>query len=137
MTIVAIQSASLIPIGKTIVIEDELAREYDVKSDTVDDIVGVSFPKSLMSTRVQSVFIEGPPLIAFQDPFSIAEELQYEVKDDALVANLTFDSEFDPSSDNSVCYVVVKGLATVLKGQLLPSSWKVLKTGSTYDWVLV
>lgn len=138
MTVVAIECASEIPVGKVVVIDDTslLAREYDVKTDTIDDVVGVSFPKTLTSYRNTS-FIDGPILVDKYDLYSTNEQLQYDIVDNAYVSNPNYDGGYDPQSDTSTCYVRLKGFCPVDKGQLLPSSWKKVKNGTDYDFYII
>ncbi len=136
MTIIALQTSGAIDVGRTVIIENEIAREFNPQTDSVNEIVGVVCAKNLTSYRTNN-FIDGPPLIEKSDLFAIDEKLQYELVNNQFVPNPNYDGNYDPLNDQNTIYVVVKGLASILKSQLLPASWKKIKNGSQYDWYVI
>jgi hypothetical protein len=125
-----------IDIGILVVIDatSGKAREFDEVNDTVADIVGASYPKSLTTGRIAANF-DGLGFCLY-DYFTYLETLQT-----SFVVNPNY-KPFDPvnSSDPYYCCVALVGMVPVLKSydtQYIPTAWKRIRTGTTYDVYLI
>lgn len=140
MSIVYIESDNNIniPLGKLIVIDQTSlkAREYDNGVDTVNDIVGVSYPKSNTTGRIVSN-ADGLGFIDY-DYYQFQETLNYVIP---LTANPNFQS-WDPVNSSSpyYCLVAISGMValdnTYASGDI-PTSWRKIRAGTNYDVYLV
>lgn len=140
MSLIAIDTidAKEIPIGKSVVIDatSMKVRVFDSESDSLDDIVGVSYPKSGTLGRI-CANTDGLGFSDF-DYLTLTETLQY-LKDENgdYVENPNYDASFNPVVSSAYAYVALLGMVPVLKSEPVPLKWKLIRVGTAYDIFLI
>lgn len=130
---------NLISVGKCVVIDSatKKVREFDINLHNVNDIIGVSYPKINFTNRICSN-IDGLPVIDKLEFYEVDENQTYKLDgNNNLIENANYDYNYNPATDDSLCYVAICGFAGVLKNQQIPSKWKMLKSGTTFDNYLI
>jgi hypothetical protein len=104
-----------------------LAKEFDEKVDSLNLVIGVVYTKT-NSGRITA----NPDGFCFNDfdYFTYNEDLS----PDYNTANTNFNPSFNPAADDSYVYVATCGMVAVENAySSYPSTWKKLRTGTTYD----
>jgi hypothetical protein len=132
-----------IPVGSLIVIDTVSLRPrvYNPLSDSLDNVVGVSYSK----TQTLGRLADAPDGIVFlqNDYFKVnLNTLQYERDENQyLIVNEAFDPELNPLNDTTYVALATKGLVSVLKGTVVPARFKKLREntaqGDTHDLFLL
>jgi|ERR1700679_668450 len=131
-------SAGNIPIGTFVVVDPStyLARAYDI-ADSLDSVVGVSYPTSNTSGRAFGN-IDGP-LFYTNDYNEWSNTLQYLVDGDGnQIPNPDYVS-WNPYGDTTDYVVVVRyGMVPVLSSYTSwPTGWVQVAANSDYNWFLI
>lgn len=129
-------TSAAIPTGTLVVIDTGKARAYDSGTDSLDDVIGVVSALEYLSGRSWGPFYDGPPCYT-NDSVYWNEDLTIEIVDDEPVTNPGY-TPFNPYTETDTYSVIVcAGFSAVLTGVTLPSRWRRIKTGTTYDWILI
>jgi len=130
------QSVATIPVGTLIIIDSKQARAYDEKTDDIEDVIGVAYAVSKTSGRAWRV-PDGSEFY-LNDQIVWQETLQYQEDENGNpVINEAYEG-FNPyaDTDHFTC-VVYNGHVPVLASySAVPSRWKLLHEGTSYDWYL-
>lgn len=131
------QSGVELPIGTLIVVDSNQARAYNSETDLIEDVIGAIYPTSLSSGRGFSV-PDGPQFY-LNDPILWNENLQYQLDGDG---NQILNESYDPwnpyANRDGYCTVIYNGMVPVLVSyETIPGRWKLLRSGSEYNWYLV
>lgn len=131
------QSGIEVPIGTLIVVDNNEARAYNDEKDTIEDVIGVIYPTSLTSGRAYRV-PDGPEYY-LNDPVLWQENLQFEIdENENSVPNESFTPWNPFTNTNNWCLVIYNGFAAILNSySSVPSRWKLLRTGTSYNWYLI
>lgn len=113
-----------------------MAVSYDSEVHSIDDVVGTSYPKINTTGRCNSnldghCFSHYEYLVYGEDLSLVIDEYGNPIE------NPNYDRYFDPSTDNEYVIVCISGLAPVLTGTIVPSRWKKVREGLTYDLYLI
>jgi hypothetical protein len=137
-----LQIANLTPstpieIGSMIVIDNMQAREYDSKTDSLDDVIGVIYPSINYSGRAFNIG-DSPAYYNFDynlwnDDLSLALD-----EFDQTIENPNYQN-FNPWYDTgNYSTILTHGMGPVLKTYgSIPSRWKILDEKTDFYWVLL
>jgi hypothetical protein len=127
-----------IPVGNLMIVENEKCRLFDPLTDDVKDIVGACYPIINQSGRAWSQ-LDGPQFY-LDDSILWNEDLTWTADEfGSPISNENY-TGFNPVLfRNSFTSIAVDGMVAVLKTSEndVPSSWKKLRQGTTYDWWLI
>jgi len=137
-----LQIANLTPstpieIGSMIVIENMQVREYDSKTDSLDDVIGVIYPSINYSGRAFNIG-DGPLYYDF-DYYTWNEDLSLALDEfDQPIENSNYEPVNAWYSTGDYSTVLTHGMGPVLKSYgSLPARWKILSEKTDYYWVLI
>lgn len=141
MSLIALQTYDNNPIaiGKLVVIDADTSkpREYDSKTDSSADVIGVSYPKSSTTGRC-AANLDGL-IFSTNDYYEFdPDTLQYALDGNGeLVPNSNFDPMLNPITATNYVIICICGMAPVLKGQQVPNSWKKVRENSSTNIYLL
>lgn len=129
-------TTGVIPAGTPVLIDNEKVRAFDELTDSLYDVIGVVVPLDYTSGREWGPFYTGPECYE-NDSIIWEEDLTIKFVDDEPVENIEY-VPFNPYTEQDKYSVIVcNGFVAVLNTYPLPSHWKLIKTKTTYNWVLI
>jgi hypothetical protein len=129
---------TVIPVGTLIVIDATEARAYDSKTDSLDDdVIGTAFPT--MNTPNRSFFIGQGPDYYNLDYNSWLEDMTMELDGEGNPVENPNWASFNPFYDTgNYTTIIISGMVPVLSSYgSVPSRWKLIQSGTTYNWYCV
>jgi hypothetical protein len=130
------KTVAVIPIGSLVVSDNGEARIYDSQTDTLADALGVVCALEYTSGREWSPFYTGTECYE-NDSILWNEDLTIKIVNGETVENVNH-TAWNPYSDiDKYSILVCHGFAAVIHGTTLPSTWRLIKAGTNYDWVFI
>lgn len=132
MSTVAFNTSSSFELGDLVCIDPITSKAVPYDSEL--KCIGAAFrlvDPSLSPNGRQWYAINGPPYYE-RDEFVYGENLLSDFSTTNSSASL-----FNPLTDVDVVTVITSGFAPLKKGQTIPDSWVLIKTGETLDWYII